>query len=116
MELSLLLGDVSLREISGIDSSDSASNGNVEEEALKLAHNFTGNKVELAAVTIDKTNAFLGATVKNVDARVVISRIVAGGAVERDGRLQEGKIAVQERDAYLCHTNISSQSAIVFDP
>ena len=63
---------------------------NVEEEALKLAQNFTGNKVELTAVTIDKTNAFLGATVKNVDARVVISRIVAGGAVERDGRLQEG--------------------------
>ena len=50
-----------------------------------------GAKVELTAVTIDKTNAFLGATVKNVDARVVISRIVAGGAVERDGRLQEGR-------------------------
>ena len=90
LELSLLLSDASLREISGIDTSDSASMSNVEEEALKLAQNFTGNKVELTAVTIDKTNAFLGATVKNVDARVVISRIVAGGAVERDGRLQEG--------------------------
>merc|ERR1712048_871251 len=90
MELSLLLGDVSLREISGIDSVDTVSISNIEEEALKLAHNFTGNKVHLTAVTIDKTNAFLGATVKNVEARVVISRIVAGGAVERDGRLQEG--------------------------
>ena len=86
----MLLSDTSLREISGIDPVDSESLLNCEDEALNLAQNFTGDKVALTAVTIDKTNAFLGATVRNVDARVVISRIVAGGAVERDGRLQEG--------------------------
>ena len=41
-------------------------------------------------MTIDKNNIFLGATVKNDDAKVIISRIVAGGAVQIDGRLREG--------------------------
>ena len=43
-------------------------------------------------MTIDKNNIFLGATVKNDDAKVIISRIVAGGAVQIDGRLREGMI------------------------
>lgn len=63
----------------------------VEQEALQLANNFKGPGHNFASVTIDKNNIFLGATVKNDDAKVVISRIVAGGAVENDGRLQEGK-------------------------
>ena len=63
----------------------------VEQEALQLANNFKGAGHNFASVTIDKNNIFLGATVKNDDAKVVISRIVAGGAVENDGRLQEGK-------------------------
>ena len=64
----------------------------VEQEALQLANNFKGAGHNFASVTIDKNNIFLGATVKNDDAKVVISRIVAGGAVENDGRLQEGKV------------------------
>ena len=92
LELSLILNDTHLREISGIDSAPESPVPNMEGEALMLAQNFTGNKTDLTAVTIDKTTGFLGATVKNVDASVVISRIVAGGAVARDGRLQEGTL------------------------
>lgn len=85
-----------LRLSSGIDQpveADYETNSSinaVEEEALQLAQNFKGPGEKFNIVTIDKNNIFLGATVKNDDAKVIISRIVAGGAVENDGRLQEG--------------------------
>lgn len=90
-ELALCLNYEQLREVSGIDS-DTLDDFEMEDEALMLAKNFVGREMSdlLKAVTIDKTKSVLGATVKNVDASVVISRIVAGGAVQRDGRLQEG--------------------------
>lgn len=90
-ELALCLNYEQLREVSGIDS-DTLDDFEMEDEALMLAKNFVGHDMSdlLKAVTIDKTKSVLGATVKNVDASVVISRIVAGGAVQRDGRLQEG--------------------------
>ena len=83
-----------MRHVSGIDNdiliSDDDAITAVEEEALQLAENFKGAGEKFNIVTIDKQNIFLGATVKNQDAKVIISRIVAGGAVENDGRLQEG--------------------------
>ena len=92
-ELNVFLSDDKLRSVSGIDSDQEQDSSvtAVEQEALQLANNFKGAGHNFASVTIDKNNIFLGATVKNDDAKVVISRIVAGGAVENDGRLQEGK-------------------------
>ena len=92
-ELNVFLSDDKLRSVSGIDSDQEQDSSvtAVEQEALQLANNFKGPGHNFASVTIDKNNIFLGATVKNDDAKVVISRIVAGGAVENDGRLQEGK-------------------------
>ena len=93
-ELNVFLSDDKLRSVSGIDSDQEILDSSVtavEQEALQLANNFKGAGHNFASVTIDKNNIFLGATVKNDDAKVVISRIVAGGAVENDGRLQEGK-------------------------
>jgi len=92
-ELNVFLSDDKLRSVSGIDSDQEIQDSSVtavEQEALQLANNFKGAGHNFASVTIDKNNIFLGATVKNDDAKVVISRIVAGGAVENDGRLQEG--------------------------
>merc|ERR1712227_66540 len=95
-ELNTFLCDEMLRLSSGIDQpveGDYETNSSinaVEEEALQLAQNFKGPGEKFNIVTIDKNNIFLGATVKNDDAKVIISRIVAGGAVENDGRLQEG--------------------------
>ena len=94
-ELNVFLSDDKLRSVSGIDSDQEIQDSSVtavEQEALQLANNFKGAGHNFASVTIDKNNIFLGATVKNDDAKVVISRIVAGGAVENDGRLQEGKV------------------------
>lgn len=93
VELALCLNCEQLREVSGIDD-DTIDDLEMEDEALMLAKNFVGADMSdlLKAVTIDKTKSVLGATVKNVDASVVISRIVAGGAVQRDGRLQEGAL------------------------
>ena len=91
--MNVFLSDDKLRSVSGIDSDQEQDSSvtAVEQEALQLANNFKGPGHNFASVTIDKNNIFLGATVKNDDAKVVISRIVAGGAVENDGRLQEGK-------------------------
>ena len=99
-ELNVFLSDDKLRSVSGIDSDQEIQDSSVtavEQEALQLANNFKGAGHNFASVTIDKNNIFLGATVKNDDAKVVISRIVAGGAVENDGRLQEGKVRVFTR-------------------
>jgi len=94
-ELNTFLSDDKLRLHSGIDEAidDYETNSSinaVEDEALKLAQNFKGPGEKFNIVTIDKNNIFLGATVKNDDAKVIISRIVAGGAVQIDGRLREG--------------------------
>merc|ERR1712106_1063309 len=107
-ELNTFLSDDKLRLCSGIDQiaeqqdqiglngatqGDYETNSSVnviEDEALKLAQNFKGPGEKFNIVTIDKNNIFLGATVKNDDAKVIISRIVAGGAVQIDGRLREG--------------------------
>ena len=98
-ELNVFLSDDKLRSVSGIDSDldqdGSSSITAIEQEALQLANNFKGAGHNFASVTIDKNNIFLGATVKNDDAKVVISRIVAGGAVENDGRLQEGMFVLK---------------------
>ena len=59
-------------------------------EETKVSLNKQGPGEKFNIVTIDKNNIFLGATVKNDDAKVIISRIVAGGAVQIDGRLREG--------------------------
>merc|ERR1712227_861084 len=85
-ELNVFLSDDKLRSVSGIDSDQEQDSSvtAVEQEALQLANNFKGAGHNFASVTIDKNNIFLGATVKNDDAKVVISRIVAGGAVEND--------------------------------
>ena len=90
-ELNVFLSDDKLRSVSGIDSDQEIQDSSVtavEQEALQLANNFKGAGHNFASVTIDKNNIFLGATVKNDDAKVVISRIVAGGAVENDGAAQ----------------------------
>lgn len=90
-ELAMCLNCEAIREVSGIDDVP-LDDLEMEDEALMLARNFVGTDGGdmLKAVTIDKTKSVLGATVKNVDSSVVISRIVAGGAVQRDGRLHEG--------------------------
>merc|ERR1712088_1001922 len=91
-ELNTFLSDDKLRLCSGIDQladngainqhgngiGDYETNSSVnaiEDEALKLAQNFKGPGEKFNIVTIDKNNIFLGATVKNDDAKVIISRI-----------------------------------------
>ncbi|GMR59190.1 hypothetical protein PMAYCL1PPCAC_29385 [Pristionchus mayeri] len=61
------------------------------ESSSRFSHEEVPDNPNLRIVTFYKENdAYLGATVRNEDHRMVVGRIVAGGIAEKTGLLQEG--------------------------